>query len=230
MPAQARPASVDRPRLGALAVVAGSALVGLSGAVASVVLLYRPFQFGDLVFLAQGLVVFFGLLIALHRFALHFLPVEEGEVLPGTRLELAYHTYLFFNLFFFNTLICSRTMPVGLLRGILRALGAEMGPNSYCSGLLLDPPLTRVGANVLLGRDCLLVAHMIATGRPTVHRRIVIGDRVTVGARAVILPGVRIGDDAVVAAGAVVTAGTVIPPGETWGGVPARRLRSADNS
>lgn len=40
---------------------------------------------------------------------------------------------------------------------------------------------------------------------------------------AIVLPGVTIGEGAVVAAGAVVTKD--IPDGETWGGVPARRMR-----
>lgn len=39
----------------------------------------------------------------------------------------------------------------------------------------------------------------------------------------VVLPGVTIGEGAVVAAGAVVTRD--VPDGETWGGVPARRIK-----
>lgn len=42
---------------------------------------------------------------------------------------------------------------------------------------------------------------------------------------SVVLPGVTIGEGAVVAAGAVVNCD--VPDGETWGGVPARRLKSA---
>lgn len=221
---------VHTPRPGALAIIFVCALISLVGAVGPVFLLYRSFPFGDLLFLALGALIFFGLQLCLHRLVLRILPLEEGEVRAGSRLELAYHTYLFFYLFFFYPLNRSRNMPVGLMRELLRALGAKMGPNTYCSGVMLDPPLTTVGANTILGQDCLLIGHMIATGRPTTHRRIVIGDRVTVGAGAIVLAGVRIGDDAVVAAGSVVTAGTVIPPGETWADVPARCLRRAPPS
>ena len=52
----------------------------------------------------------------------------------------------------------------------------------------------------------------------------ILGKRVTVGLMAVIFPGCRIGDDAVIAAGAILAKGTVVPPGEVWGGVPAAKI------
>ena len=51
---------------------------------------------------------------------------------------------------------------------------------------------------------------------------IVIEDDVWIGARAIILKGVRIGTGAVIAAGAVVTKD--VPPFEIWGGVPAKLI------
>jgi acetyltransferase-like isoleucine patch superfamily enzyme len=56
---------------------------------------------------------------------------------------------------------------------------------------------------------------------------IVIGDRVWVGTRAVILKGVTIGDGAVVAAGAVVNKD--VPPGAIVAGVPAKVVGRADS-
>lgn len=56
---------------------------------------------------------------------------------------------------------------------------------------------------------------------------VVIGDRVWVGTRAVILKGVTIGDGAVVAAGAVVTSD--VPAGAVVGGVPAKVIGRADS-
>lgn len=60
----------------------------------------------------------------------------------------------------------------------------------------------------------------------TAASRPIIEDGVWVGANVVILRGVRIGTRAVIAAGAVVACD--VPPGEIWGGVPARRIRGAN--
>jgi len=56
---------------------------------------------------------------------------------------------------------------------------------------------------------------------------IVIGDRVWVGTRAVILKGVTIGDGAVIAAGAIVNKD--VPAGAIVAGVPAKVVGSADS-
>jgi acetyltransferase-like isoleucine patch superfamily enzyme len=50
-----------------------------------------------------------------------------------------------------------------------------------------------------------------------------IGDRVWIGARAIVLKGVTVGDSAIIAAGAVVT--TDVPPRKLVAGVPARVIR-----
>ncbi len=56
---------------------------------------------------------------------------------------------------------------------------------------------------------------------------VVIGDRVWVGTRAVVLKGVTIGDGAVVAAGAVVSKD--VPAGAVVAGIPARQVGTADS-
>jgi acetyltransferase-like isoleucine patch superfamily enzyme len=50
----------------------------------------------------------------------------------------------------------------------------------------------------------------------------IIKRRASIGAGAVILPGLTIGEGAMIGAGAVVT--RPVPDGETWAGNPARRL------
>jgi len=59
-----------------------------------------------------------------------------------------------------------------------------------------------------------------------IKSRTVVGEFVVIFAGAIITPGVTIGDGAIVAAGAVVTCD--IPPGEIWGGVPARFIKQRE--
>ena len=56
---------------------------------------------------------------------------------------------------------------------------------------------------------------------------VVIGDRVWIGTRAVVLKGVTVGDGAVIAAGAVVTSD--VPAGAVVAGVPAKVVGRADS-
>jgi maltose O-acetyltransferase len=91
----------------------------------------------------------------------------------------------------------------------------------------------RIGAESNLGPQ-VTVLGMTHTVRPTggftresEHRPVVIGDRVWLGARVTVLPGVTVGDDCIVAAGAVVTQD--IGPGGVWGGVPARLIKDTSD-
>jgi acetyltransferase-like isoleucine patch superfamily enzyme len=93
----------------------------------------------------------------------------------------------------------------------------------------------RIGRNSGVGQHNVLVAanHQLRAGELRLATRwdqertgVDIGNNVWVAANCVLLPGCVIGDDAVIAAGSVVR-GTV-PPGEIWGGVPARKIRSID--
>lgn len=66
---------------------------------------------------------------------------------------------------------------------------------------------------VTIGRDCLISWDVVIMdtdqhghhGKPAETRPVIIGDRVWIGCRAIILKGVIIGDDAVIGAGAIVT-------------------------
>ncbi len=84
---------------------------------------------------------------------------------------------------------------------------------------------------VSIGRDCKIARDVIIMdtdqhalpGQELAIRPVRVGDRVWIGARALILKGVTIGDDAVVAAGAIVTRD--VPPRGVVAGNPARLIR-----
>jgi acetyltransferase-like isoleucine patch superfamily enzyme len=172
-----------------------------------------------------GAVVFIYLwAFAVYRLFLHFMPLKEGDLAEGSREEFAAQINNLFYLMLFNSLIRTHFLAVPLMRLVYQALGARMGDNTYSVGAILDPPLTEFGANCIIGHDAVLFCHAIE-GRHFALSRIRVGDNVTIGAAAVVMPGVTIGDGAIVSAGAVVLKDTQIGPGEVWGGVPARRLK-----
>jgi acetyltransferase-like isoleucine patch superfamily enzyme len=86
--------------------------------------------------------------------------------------------------------------------------------------------------SVTIGRDCRIARDVIimdtdqheVPGHALLIEPVEIEDRVWIGARAIVLKGVRIGHDSVIAAGAVVTSD--VPPRTVVGGVPARVLSS----
>ena len=98
---------------------------------------------------------------------------------------------------------------------ILCATGITIG--AFCT-LLLGRP----GPRQRLPRD-----HRRRRARSRRRPPVVIGDRVWVGTRAVVLKGVTIGDGAVVAAGAVVTKD--VPAGAVVAGLPATVVGRADS-
>jgi acetyltransferase-like isoleucine patch superfamily enzyme len=82
-----------------------------------------------------------------------------------------------------------------------------------------------IGRDVSVSPECYLVSLTHDPHDPgfrAIPRPVEIGDRAWIGARAIILPGVRIGEGAVVGAGAVVTRD--VGPFEIVAGNPARKI------
>jgi acetyltransferase-like isoleucine patch superfamily enzyme len=104
-----------------------------------------------------------------------------------------------------------------------------VGPHAY---LGTSSHMLEIGEDTMIGAHSYIITENHVTRSPDVpYMRqgfeggdVIIGRNVWIGCHVVVLPGVRIGDNAVVGAGAVVTRD--IPAGETWGGVPARKLKS----
>lgn len=190
-------------------------------------LLFRQLPLGDfrgIILAAAALLFIYVYALSVYRVFLFLLPLHEGEIKENSREEFGYHVYLLFYLILFYPLMRGGIIPVPLMRLIYLALGAQLGQNTYSSGIILDPPLVEIGANTIVGQYALLVPHVIEGGR-LAHYRIRIGNNVTIGAHAVVLSGVSIGDNAIIATGAIVSKNSQIGANEVWGGVPARRLR-----
>ena len=110
----------------------------------------------------------------------------------------------------------------------LRLMGAQLGDRVIVNtSQLYDIDLLDIGDDTMIGGDAVIMAHSAQEGRLTVAP-VRIGRGVTIGHMAVIHGGVEIGDGAIVGAMALVPRNTRIPPGERWGGVPARPLGRAD--
>ena len=160
----------------------------------------------------------------IYRITFSLWPLPIGDIPEGSRAEFFWNLHQLFFLVLFFSVIRSHVVPIPLTRLVYLALGARLGANTYSGGAMLDPALTTLGSDCIIGHDAVLFAHAIE-GRHLALHPISIGNGVTIGAHAVIMPGVQIGDGAIVAVGAVVTKGQIIGAGELWGGAPARRLR-----
>lgn len=115
--------------------------------------------------------------------------------------------------------------PLSLL--FYRMMGMKMGPGVVINTTWIsDPSLITLGKKVTLGGSVTLVAHY-GQGGLLVISPVVIGEGCTIGLKATVMGGVTIGDGAKVLPHSVVMPKTQIPAGETWGGVPARKIETS---
>ncbi len=179
--------------------------------------------FYSVLFVLTFIVTLYLYAFLIYRLSHQFMPLREGDLAVDSAEEFAYQVDTLFRLVLFYPLIRTHFIPTPLMRLVYQALGARLGANTYSGGSILDPALTVIGANTIVGHDAVLFSHVIE-GAHMALAPISIGDNVTIGAKAAIMPGVTIGNGAVISVGAVVTKGTAIGAGEHWGGVPARLL------
>ena len=114
--------------------------------------------------------------------------------------------------------------PTPYLNFYYRLMGMKIGHNVTINTVAIaDPSLIELGDKVTLGGSCSLMAHY-AQGGFLVIAPVKIGAGATIGLRAIVMGGVTVGEKAKVLAGSFVVPKTVIPPGETWGGIPAVKV------
>jgi acetyltransferase-like isoleucine patch superfamily enzyme len=125
-------------------------------------------------------------------------------------------------------LLLSKFMPkFAWKNAVLRMTGMKVGNYvSVAHGVRFDPlfpEMIELGDNVIFGTGVLLAAHHYAQDYFEVGR-IKIGARATISADVILAPGIVIGEGATIFANSVVM--TDVPPGEVWGGSPARPLKT----
>lgn len=102
------------------------------------------------------------------------------------------------------------------------ARGVVIGANTTLTWACRLGKHTHVNYNVGMTRTTCGDFVTIGPG-VTIAGDVQIGDRTMIGAGATVCDRVTIGSDVVIGAGAVVLPETVVPDGETWVGVPARK-------
>jgi hypothetical protein len=105
-----------------------------------------------------------------------------------------------------------------------KMMGMKIGKGTQINSThISDPCLITLGKNVTIGGSATITGHY-GQGGFLVLAPVKIGDGCTIGLRATVLGGVTIGDGAKILPNSVVLPKTVVPAGETWGGVPAQKF------
>ena len=109
------------------------------------------------------------------------------------------------------------------------ATSAHLGRECWIAMGMPDPDLTFVGANVVIGDSCRLIAHSITRTPDGLvifqSAPIELGDGCVIGGGAQIELGTKIGARSLVEPCSRVLPFTIIPAGEVWGGTPAVFIR-----
>jgi acetyltransferase-like isoleucine patch superfamily enzyme len=106
----------------------------------------------------------------------------------------------------------------------LKAMGMKIGRHAFVNTeYISDPQLITLGEDAALGGSVRIFAHYGGGGN-FVIAPVVIGARATIGLGVTVMGDVEVGEGPTILPHAVLLPGSRVGPGETWGGVPARRI------
>lgn len=115
----------------------------------------------------------------------------------------------------------------GVSVGMFSEIGnVSIGAGSRIGAMTFIPEGVDIGIKVFIGPKCCFTNDMYPPSDKKEWRKTIVADYARIGAGSVILPGVVIGQGALIGAGSVVTKN--VPDGETWAGVPAKRIGKND--
>lgn len=114
--------------------------------------------------------------------------------------------------------------PSPLAQFFYRMMGMKIGNGVVINSTWIsDPSLIEMKDKVTIGGSVTIVAHY-GQGGLLVISPVVIGSNCTIGLKATIMGGCVIGDGAKLLPHSVLLPKTIVPAGETWGGVPAQKI------
>ncbi len=106
----------------------------------------------------------------------------------------------------------------------LKAMGMRIGRHAFINTeYISDPQLITIGDDAALGGSVRIFAHYGGGGN-LVIAPVSVGHRATLGLACCVMGDVIIGDDATILPHSVLLPGSRVGAGETWGGVPARKI------
>lgn len=145
----------------------------------------------------------------------------EFRKLPGRLWNNAAHSFLM-NLLQNTFLPLVRGTP--LIIWFYRAMGAKIGPGSLITSTrLFDVDLIEIGKSCVIGGGVSITAHSAEKGQGYLMK-VTIGNRVTIGADTVVMPGVTIEDNVIVGANSVIPKGMHLGSNSIYAGVPVKKL------
>lgn len=108
-------------------------------------------------------------------------------------------------------------------------MGMKIGTGTVINtAYISDPSMIQMGKKVTIGGSVTIVGHYGQAGLLIISP-VRIGDNCTIGLKASIMGGVTIGNNVKIMPHSVVMPKTTIPDGETWGGVPAKKVGPIQN-
>ena len=110
----------------------------------------------------------------------------------------------------------------------LKAMGMKIGRHAFINTeFISDPQLITIGDDAALGGSVRIFAHYGGGGN-LVIAPVSVGHRATLGLACCVMGDVVIGDDAIILPESVLLPGSRVGVGETWGGVPARKIEKEE--
>ena len=106
-----------------------------------------------------------------------------------------------------------------------KLIGTKIGKNVQINSVNInDPWLLEIGDDSVIGGAASINCHVVESGK-LILEKVKIGNKCTIGAKALIWPGCEVGDKSVVAARSTLKKRTKVGSREIWKGDPAKNIR-----